>query len=76
MSQPPDDFMTADLAWISEWLLRPAVGAVRARPPGPSERARAVRWSHPRDADVPGRKTGESDEWARGAGSSRRWIQS
>src|SRR5216683_176106 len=30
MSQPPDDFMTADLAWISEWLLETATSKLRA----------------------------------------------
>ena len=30
MSQPPDDFMTADLAWISEWLLETATSIVES----------------------------------------------
>ena len=30
MSQPPDDFMTADLAWISEWLLETATSMVES----------------------------------------------
>jgi hypothetical protein len=30
MSQPPDDFITADLAWISEWLLETATSLVES----------------------------------------------